>query len=107
MNTLDRPRISAANIVIKKPAGTDPVIERLKRLHATCTAGGNKNDTAVALITACLEEGVDTRARIIGALEPLGFNYKHIAIMLQRGTGNTPERDRWRLDMAGRYHLHA
>ena len=107
MNNHNRPRISAANIVIKKPAGTDPVIERLKRLHAACRVGGNKNDTAVALITACIDECIDTRARIICALEPLGFHRGHVAIMLQRGTGNNPEQDRWRLDATGRYHLHS
>ena len=100
----DKPRIAAASLTLKKPVDFG---QRLKRLHVACAAGGNKNDSAVALITACIEEGIDTRARIIGALEPLGFDYRHVAIQLQRGTGTNAAQDRWRLDPDGRYHLNS
>lgn len=107
MNTLDRPRISAANIVIKKPAGTDPIIERLKRLHATCTAGGNKNDSVITLITACLEEEINTRPHIVDTLGQLGYNPQHVALMLKHNTGPNPASKHWWLDPDGRYHQHS
>jgi hypothetical protein len=71
MNHMETLRISAARIVVKKPtqvSTSDPCFERPKGLHAACAAGTNKNDAAIALITACLDEGINIRLRIIETL---------------------------------------
>ena len=63
----------------------------------------NKHDRVIVLIEACLDEGIDTRKGIVDALVKLGFNYRHVAILLNEGTGESPERHNWRRDENGRY----
>ena len=81
-------------------------LERLRGLKDACGWPKDKHSVAKALITACIEEGVATRPLIVGALKSVGLNYRHVAITLNEGTGEAPERDRWRLDETGRYSLH-
>lgn len=119
-----RPRISAANLRVpqKKPAqGPAPGAEvkaapptksekaalfgRLGRLKASLGSGVNKHEAAIVLISACIEEGIRTGGGIVGALVTLGFNNKHVAMMLKEATGTSPEMHRWSRDQEGRYSL--
>jgi hypothetical protein len=66
------------------------VFGRLNKLIVACGPKPNKNDLAIALITACIGEGINTEQKIIGVLARLGLNPKHAAMMLkEHGT------DRW------------
>ncbi|MEJ7777905.1 MAG: hypothetical protein WKF52_11140 [Sphingomicrobium sp.] len=78
--------------------------DRLRRLKAKC--GPNKHDQAIALITACILEGLDTGPAIVRALGAIGTHPRHVAIILKEGTGRDPERHRWRRDGEDRYSLH-
>jgi len=80
------------------------VFERLRALKADC--GANKHDQAVALISACILEGLDTGPRIVGALTAIGMNPNHIRIMLRELTGASPDCHCWRRDGEGRHSLH-
>lgn len=73
----------------------------LEMLPAEC----NKHDQALVLIEACLDQGIDTRKGIIAALVELGFDYRHVAILLNEHAGTNPERHSWRRDETGRYSL--
>lgn len=72
------------------------LLEGLRWLDNECGPSVNKNDRATVLIHACLDQGANTRAQIMALLKHLGFDYRHIAIILKAGTGNDPSRDRWR-----------
>ncbi len=78
----------------------------LRELDHACRANGSKHDRAIALICACIDEGVDTGARIVGALKRLGFNAQHVGKLLHDYTGNDPSRHHWQRDEAGRYSNH-
>jgi hypothetical protein len=67
--------------------------------------GSNKNDCAIAFITACINEGVDTRALIVARGAHLGLNPMHVGMMLLKSTGVSPARHYWRRDEEGRYTL--
>ena len=98
-------RKSAAGIVIRKkvgPTSTDP-ISVARDLIANC--GTSKNDQAIAAITACIGEGIDTRGQIMEVLIRLGFDRGHAAIMLKMGTGTVFLRRHWTRDGEGRYSL--
>ena len=83
-------------------AASAVVFEELRALQRAC-GEADKNDQATALIHACIANGWDTRKRIVGALRQLGFNYKHVAMVLKFGTGRNPEQHRWRMDDDGSY----
>ena len=68
--------------------------------------GSDKNGRAIAAISACIIEGINTRSRIVGVLTKLGFNSRHANIMLNGGTKSVRYEVPWRLDReTGRYHL--
>ncbi len=101
-------RGSAANIVIRprRTAANDDdnsLDARLLRLLDGC--GSNKNDCAIAFITACIGEGLDTRELIVARSAHLGLNPKHVGTMLLKSTGVSPTRHYWRRDEEGRYTL--
>ncbi|KXU29479.1 hypothetical protein A0J57_23175 [Sphingobium sp. 22B] len=81
------------------------LFKRLRGLMRSCQSEVGKHDQAIIVIAACIEEGLDTRPRIVGAMKKLGFNSAHVAITLNKATGSDLERHRWRLDGAGRYSL--
>ncbi len=102
--------MSIATLRINRPhpcpaaSGSAVFLDGLRDLQRDC--GPNCNDQAVALITACIEEGWNTRARIVGALKALGFDYRHAAIMLKDNAGPDPVRHRWQCGETGVYRLH-
>ena len=82
------------------------LFNRLRGLKAACGPRINKHDLAIVLISACIDEGLDTRPRIVGALRSLGLDYRHVAITLKQGTGVSPTLHRWHRDAEGRHSLH-
>lgn len=81
------------------------LFDRLRGLIQACGPEANKHDQAIAVIAACIDEGLNTRPRIVGAMKHLGFSTAHAAMMLTEATGCNPERHRWRADEGGRYSL--
>jgi len=75
---------------------------RLKALIRSC-GDANKHDIVGVLIHACLDEGINTRSQIIGVIKHLGYNSRHVAIVLEKGAGPNPERYFWYCDACGRY----
>lgn len=72
-------------------------LDGLRKLIAT--SGTNRHDQAINVIIACIDEGIDTGAAIRQVGMELGFDGKHMGVML--GTG-LKER-RWRRDSDGKY----
>lgn len=78
------------------------------RLRATLDACGPKKDArAIAGIAACIAEGMNTRARIVGALRELNLDYRHVNIVLNTSTADDPARGLWKRDAEGIYTLHS
>lgn len=76
--------------------------DRLREMMDGCSAS-SRNLAAQLLISACILEGFDTRRRIVGAMRRLGFDYRHVVIILKAGTGSHTN-DWWQVDAEGRYH---
>ena len=79
------------------------LFDRLRGLIQACGPEANKHDQAIAVIAACIDEGVNTRPRIVGVMKHLGFSTAHAARMLNESTGCHPSRYRWQSYLAGRY----
>ena len=100
--------VSAAHIVVRPRAQVPDVAaeRRLKGLRELLdTCGTNRHDRAIALITACIGDGVNTRSDIVSLGKKLDLNGSHIAIILNEGTGSDPIRHHWRRDDNGVYSL--
>ena len=70
--------------------------QRLEALLWQCReAGANKNDQAITLITACIEEGITAGPAIVGTIGHLGMDKQHIGAILHHSTGTNPARHRW------------
>ena len=82
------------------------LFRRLRAIKAACGLKPNKDDLAIVLITACIQEGLNQGRRITGALERLGLNRRHAGKILAEGTGDCPSRHRWQRDSDGFYSLH-
>lgn len=74
----------------------------LRRLLADLQ-GCNANDQARVLIQACLEEGIRKGSEIVATLVRLGFNKKHVGVMLAHGCGTNAKRFDWRKEPDGTY----
>ena len=68
-------------------------------------AKASKHDRVLALIEICIERGVDQGARITSALETLGFNKRHVGILLHELSGPALASNRW-VREGDRYKLH-
>lgn len=83
---------------------TPAMFRNLRQLIAELVSRtNNQHDQATILITACIEEGMDEGKRIVGALKTLGFDPRHVGIILKTGTGDNPNRHLWRRDGTGKY----
>ena len=80
---------------------TNHFFAEMRTLVGKC--GSNKHSQAIVLAAACIEHGFNTRSRILGAAEEVGLNRRHIAKILQEGTGPDPERHHWQRDAEGHY----
>lgn len=90
-------RISAANLTVpKKAPAAANLFERLRDLADSFGPKPNKNDAVTALIVACIGEGLNSDKTIMEVLARLGFNTRHVAMMLKHGTGATPASGHWR-----------
>jgi hypothetical protein len=69
------------------------IFRRVRKLIKDCGAGRDKHDRANILISACIDEGLDTSAWIVGTARHLGFVDTHIRITLRKGIGERGSRD--------------
>ena len=81
------------------------LIDRLRELKEACQTS-NQNHVVIVLAIACIEEGVDTKPHIIGALRRLGFGPPHVGALLDREAGANPKLYRWHKSREGRYTVH-
>lgn len=88
----------------KVPPELDRIIARIRELIEAC--GPNKNDRVIAAITALIYEGITRRRAIIRTLARLNFKTSHVAITLEKSTGNDPVANYWWQDADGRLHVH-
>ena len=96
----DRPRLSAANIKVRKPTTSDDtLITRLRTLDHSLLAC-NKHDRVFALISACISSGFRAPIAIASTLIELGFNRGHVWLMIKEGRGY-----HWRQDSDGNLEL--
>lgn len=79
----------------------------LRALQRACGFKADKHSTGIVLISACIDNGVNTRARIVGVLRKLNFKESHVVALLRDGTGGDPSNRRWWIDEAGCYHNQA
>jgi hypothetical protein len=79
--------------------------DRILELIGAC--GRDKNDRAIAAITLCISEGIDTRNHIVASVARAGFKGGHVAAILDDCEGAFAESHHWRLGADGRYRLHA
>lgn len=83
----------------------DEIFDKLYRLHGEFGKNTNKNHQALKLIAECISQGGNTRKSIICLISGLGLSSKHIAIILDRGTGTNPNLYEWCRDESGLYKL--
>ena len=122
VTSIVRKRTSAAGLSVPAgkpvvtPAPTAPACEPLRtraeeralfdRLRALRDSlPRNKNDRAVAVISACIAGGICTRRSILAALGHLGFHYGQAIPTLDKNTGGSVARHRWSIGGDGRYRL--
>lgn len=99
--------ISAKDIIIPNPpvtlsrdapvAEVDAIFRRLRQLMKDC-AKANSHDRVTIAIAACIDEGINTGIRIVGAARRLGFDAQHAGIVLSNGIGSN-----WKRAEDGRY----
>jgi hypothetical protein len=89
---------SAAHIQFPTKPLADNAYERLRDLRDACGPTVNINDRVLVLIHGCLDEGINTRPSIIETLYRLGFNNRHVAMILKTSVGNE-----WLLGPEGAY----
>ena len=65
----------------------------------------NMHDRVIALIAACIDSGTTTVPHIIGTLKRLGFNNRHVALLLNQNAGFNAGAHWWALDEKGIYSL--
>lgn len=88
--------ISAKDIIIPSLPATlssdapaaevDAIFRRLRQLMKDC-AKANSHDRLTIAIAACIDEGINTGIRIVGAARRLGFDAQHAGIVLNGGIG--------------------
>lgn len=84
------------------------LIERLRRMKQSCEACmKSKHDRVFTLVLCCLDEGINTMGTILTVLEAIGFNRKHVALIVREWTGSNPGRHRWWIDAEGRLTPHS
>lgn len=81
------------------------IFRRLRALKSHFGVKPNKDERTVALIGACIAEGFNTQARIVGALTVLKIRKAHVESLLSYHTGTDPTRHAWQLGDDQRYRL--
>lgn len=71
---------------------------RLDDLHWRCVQGGsNKQEQAIALIGACIDEGITSGPRIVSTVANFGLDKRHIGAVLHHNLGHLWHRDGFRI----------
>ncbi|QIG53755.1 hypothetical protein G6N82_05945 [Altererythrobacter sp. BO-6] len=65
----------------------------------------NTNDRVLALISACITEGVDQGPSIVEVLARLGFDRRHVGLTLNKGIQQVPVWPNWGRRDDGRYYV--
>lgn len=74
----------------KAPAAeVDEIFQRLRELKSILGKPTNADNRLIAMIAACIDEGINTSPRIIGAARQLDFDVRHIRRVLRSGVGHT------------------
>jgi hypothetical protein len=83
----------------------DALYHDLDDLIAACE-GANRHDQAIAAISFCIDEGINTGPQIIGMLKRRKFNSRHIGLLLHDLASSDPARHFWWRDGDGVYRCH-
>ena len=79
----------------------------LRPLHAGLVASGsNQPDRVIALIMACLGEGMTDGSVIVRAVSAMGYERRYVGIQLSTNAGLNPDRNLWQKLADGTYKLH-
>ena len=79
----------------------------LQPLNADLIASGsNQPDRVMALIMACLGEGMTDGSVIVRAVSALGYDRRYVGIQLSTNAGLNPDRNLWQRLVDGTYQLH-
>jgi len=70
-------------------AEVDEIFLRLRQLKSALGKPTNADNRLVAMIAACIDEGIDTSPRILGAARRLGFDLRHTRRVLHSGIDHT------------------
>ncbi len=84
---------------------TRRIFHRLRTITFSFGTKPNKNLLAKSLITACIEEGLNSKNRIVGALAVLGLNRAHTISVLNNQTGTDSGIHTWNMNSLGKYEL--
>lgn len=60
----------------------------------------------IALVTACIDDGIMTGKEIVKAVSDLGISKQYVGFTLSKNCGRSSERYRWFKDTEGLYNLH-
>lgn len=81
-------------ITVKPSAEKAEMFRRLKTLKADLLQDRcNLHEQVIALIIACLDEGLSAGPEIVGTISHLGFNPRHVGMQLNEGIGHMWQRD--------------
>lgn len=80
------------------------LFDRLRTVERDCGAAG-KVDRLIALISACIVEGVTAEGQIIAVLRGLGYDRKFVGAVLNGSAGSDPDRHHWRKDKGKTFSL--
>jgi hypothetical protein len=81
------------------------LLKRLNELHDWFGPAHNRNASCMALIGACISEGLTSRSNILLAMDALGYHPRHVSTILSKGAGSDPARSLWRREASDRYRL--
>ncbi|WP_298200368.1 hypothetical protein [Novosphingobium sp.] len=87
------------------PEQVSRIFKELRELKVACRRA-DAHSRVIVLIQACIDNGINTRSRIRGTLNKLGFNEDHVVIVLNACAGPNPDVYHWYRDEAGVYHNH-
>ena len=92
-------------IEINSTRDIDAIYRDLGTLLEGCE-GTSRHDQAIAAISFCIDEGINTGPQIIGMLKRKEFNPRHIGLLLHDLAGSDPARHFWWRDGDGVYRCH-
>lgn len=70
-------------------AEVDEIFQRLRELKSALARPINADNRLTVIIAACIDEGINTSDRILGAARQLGFDIRHTRRVLNSGVSHT------------------